>query len=72
MIDVHRAMNTFDYDENDECMRDLDVIAFFPFALLPLCSCCGSILVVTSSLPCLAMTSMLDVMYPGLTTTFDL
>ena len=29
MIDVHRAMNTFDYDENDECMRDLDVIAFF-------------------------------------------
>lgn len=22
MIDVHRAMNTFDYDETDECMRD--------------------------------------------------
>lgn len=35
MIDVHRAMNTFDYDENDECMRDLDVIAFFHLLFCP-------------------------------------
>lgn len=50
----------------------LDVIIACLFASLPLLFLLRIHFGVTSTLPCLAMTSVFDVMYPGLTTTIYL